>query len=174
MKEDQKNIIEFTILFNRYKKKIYNYVLRMTSDTMLAEDVVQNVFLKLYENLDRIYNKESVNFWLITTARNEMYSHFRSLKRKADEHQADLEEVDLATPISLEYEFDIRELREMILKELDSLPEEQKEVFILKEYTGMNYKEIAAVLSIDTELVKSRLYKTRQKLMKRLSKRIYN
>jgi len=62
----------------------------------------------------------------------------------------------------------------MILKELDNLPDEQKEVFILKEYTGMNYKEIADVMNIDTDLVKSRLYKTRQKLMKRLSKKIFN
>ena len=146
----------------------------MTSDTMLAEDVVQNVFLKLYENLSRIHNKESVNFWLITTARNEMYSHFRSAKRKADDRQADLDEVEVTAPVSLEYEFDLRELKEMILKELDTLPDEQKEVFILKEYTGMNYKEIADVMNIDTELVKSRLYKTRQKLMKRLSKKIFN
>jgi RNA polymerase sigma factor (sigma-70 family) len=174
LKENQKNIIEFTILFNRYKKKIYNYVLKMTSDSMLAEDVVQNVFLKLYKNLDRIHNKERINFWLITTARNEMYSHFRSVKRKVDDHQTDLEDVDIVSPVSMEYEFDIRELKEMILKELDTLPEEQKEVFILKEYTGMNYKEIADVMNIDTELVKSRIYKTRQKLIKRLSKKIFN
>ena len=146
----------------------------MTSDSMLAEDVVQNVFLKLYKNLDRIHNKERINFWLITTARNEMYSHFRSVKRKVDDHQTDLEDVDIVSPVSMEYEFDIRELKEMILKELDTLPEEQKEVFILKEYTGMNYKEIADVMNIDTELVKSRIYKTRQKLIKRLSKKIFN
>jgi RNA polymerase sigma-70 factor, ECF subfamily len=174
LKEDQKNIIGFTILFNRYKKKIFNYVLRMTSDTMLAEDVVQNVFLKLYENLDRIHNKESVNFWLITTARNEMYTHFRSAKRKAVDKSEDIDDVEVESPVSLEYEFDMREFKKMILKELDTLPDEQKEVFILKEYTGMNYKEIAEVMSIDVELVKSRLYKTRQKLMKRLSKRIFN
>jgi len=174
LKDDRENIIEFTILFNRYKKKIYNYVLRMTSDLMLAEDVVQNVFLKLYENLDRIRNKESVNFWLITTARNEMYSHFRSAKRKAVDKSEDIDYMEVESPVNLEYEFDMRELKKLILKELDTLPDEQKEVFVLKEYTGMNYKEIAEVLSIDMELVKSRLYKTRQKLMKRLSKKIFN
>jgi len=174
LKDDRENIIEFTILFNRYKKKIYSYVLRMTSDLMLAEDVVQNVFLKLYENLDRIRNKESVNFWLITTARNEMYSHFRSAKRKAVDKSEDIDYMEVESPVNLEYEFDMRELKKLILKELDTLPDEQKEVFVLKEYTGMNYKEIAEVLSIDMELVKSRLYKTRQKLMKRLSKKIFN
>lgn len=149
-------------------------MLRVTSDLMLAEDVVQNVFLKLYENLDRIRNKESVNFWLITTARNEMYSHFRSAKRKAVDKSEDIDYMEVESPVNLEYEFDMRELKKLILKELDTLPDEQKEVFVLKEYTGMNYKEIAEVLSIDMELVKSRLYKTRQKLMKRLSKKIFN
>ena len=87
----------------------------MTSDTMLAEDVVQNVFLKLYENLDRIHNKESVNFWLITTARNEMYTHFRSAKRKAVDKSEDIDDVEVESPVSLEYEFDMRELKKMIL-----------------------------------------------------------
>lgn len=146
----------------------------MTSDTMLVEDIVQNVFLKLYENLDNIRNKESINFWLITTARNELYSHFRKVKRKSEDHQEDIEEIDAEEPVSLEYEFDMRELKNMIMKELDTLPDEQKEVFVLKEYTGLSYKEIADLMSTDVELVKSRLYKTRQKLMKKLSKRIFN
>ena len=146
----------------------------MTSDTMLIEDMLQNVFLKLYENLGSIRNKERVNFWLITTARNELFSHFRKVKRKPEDHQEDIDEIDAGEPVSLEYEFDMRELKNMIIKELDALPEEQKEVFVLKEYTGLNYKEIAYVMNIDVELVKSRLYKTRQKLMKRLSKRIFN
>lgn len=146
----------------------------MTSDTMLVEDMVQNVFLKLYENLDNIRNKESVNFWLVTTARNELYSHFRRAKRKPENQKEDIEEIDIEETVSLEYEFDMRELKNMIMNELDTLPDEQKEVFILKEYTGLNYKEIADVMGIDVELVKSRLYKTRQKLMKKLSKRIFN
>ena len=146
----------------------------MTSDIMLVEDMVQNVFLKLYENLDTIRNKESINFWLITTARNELYSHFRKAKRKSENRREDIDEIDAEEPVSLEYEFDMRELKNMIMKELDTLPDEQKEVFVLKEYTGLSYKEIADLMSTDVELVKSRLYKTRQKLMKRLSKRIFN
>ena len=77
MESGQKNIIDFTIVFNRHKKKIYNYALRMVSDKMIAEDVVQNVFIKLYENLGKIRNKKSISFWLFKTARNEIYSHFK-------------------------------------------------------------------------------------------------
>ena len=56
------------------------------------------------------------------------------------------------------------------MKELENINPEQKEIFILKEYSGLSYKEIAVLTEIDEELVKSRLYKVRQKLIKRVSK----
>ncbi|MDZ7763196.1 MAG: sigma factor-like helix-turn-helix DNA-binding protein [Melioribacteraceae bacterium] len=63
-----------------------------------------------------------------------------------------------------------KELRELVMIELNDLPEEQKEVFVMKEYGGLSYKEISAALEIDENLVRSRLLKPRQKLIKRLSK----
>ena len=54
------------------------------------------------------------------------------------------------------------------MNELNGMAFEQREVFILKEYAGLSYKEIASVMNIDESLVKSRLFKTRQKLVKRL------
>ncbi len=54
--------------------------------------------------------------------------------------------------------------------ELDNMNEDFREVFILREYSGLNYKEIASLLKIDDELVKSRLYKARQKLINKISK----
>ena len=61
-------------------------------------------------------------------------------------------------------------MKELILQELNLLPVEQKDAYLLKEYGGLTYKEIASILEIKEELVKSRLYKTRQKLIKRISK----
>jgi RNA polymerase sigma-70 factor (ECF subfamily) len=60
---------------------------------------------------------------------------------------------------------EIKETAQLIINELDKLAPEQKEVFILKEYSGFSYSEIASLLEIDEALVKSRLYKTRQKLI---------
>jgi RNA polymerase sigma-70 factor (ECF subfamily) len=56
------------------------------------------------------------------------------------------------------------------MNELELLPQEQKEVYLLREYSGLSYKEIADIQQIDEELVKSRLFKTRQKLIKKVSK----
>ena len=61
-------------------------------------------------------------------------------------------------------------MNQLVMKELDKIAIEQRDVFLLKEYSGFSYKEIANMMNIDEELVKSRLYKTRQKLINRLSK----
>ena len=138
---------------------------------MRADDIVQDVFIKLFENLDRIHNKKSIQFWLFKTARNEILALFRSTKdKKLYTNKVDPEDVNLEDPLSLADEIESKELRKLILKELDSINDDFREVFILKEYSGLSYKEIASVLEIDEELVKSRLYKARQKLINRISK----
>ena len=166
MKETPKKIIEFTITYNKYKLRIYNYVLKMVSDKMLCEDIVQNIFLKLFENMDLIKNKNSISYWLFKTARNDVYSFYRSKKVKADQFNVlDADELIKPSSENLEVEFEKRELKNLILHELNNLPDDQKEVYLLKEYGGLSYKEIAGIMEIEESLVKSRLYKTRQKLI---------
>ena len=143
----------------------------MVNDQMLAEDIVQNVFLKLYENLDLIKNKDNISYWLFITARNEIYGYYRSKKSRVDQFNVyDAEEIEIEIPDKLEEIFELREMKEIILKELNNIPVEQREPFIMKEFSGLSYKEIASIMNIDKNTVKSRLYKTRQKLIQRISK----
>lgn len=169
MARSNKDIVEFTLIYNRHKVKVYNYVLRMINDKMMCEDIVQNVFLKFFENLNLIRNKNSVNFWLFKTARNEIYTYFRRKKVRVDQFGvADTDDIEIPNSANVELEYEHKELKELILTELDLMSFDQKEVFVLKEYAGLSYKEIASVMSIDENLVKSRLFKTRKKLVKRL------
>jgi RNA polymerase sigma-70 factor (ECF subfamily) len=143
----------------------------MLNDKMRADDVVQDVFIKLFENLDNIHNKQSIQFWLFKTARNEMMSFFRSTKtKKLFSEAADIDEVEIGSDVSLADEIENKELNKLILSELENMNEDFREIFVLKEYSGLSYKEIASLLSIDEELVKSRLYKARQKLINKISK----
>jgi RNA polymerase sigma factor (sigma-70 family) len=140
----------------------------MVNDKMLTEDIVQNVFIKLYENLENIREKEYVASWIYTTARNEIFGQFRRKLRKAEETVKEENEFPSDNDLATEYEN--IELKKIIMNELDLMPDEQKEVYLLREYSGLSYKEIADIQQIDEELVKSRLFKTRQKLIKRISK----
>jgi len=171
VKKSSNNIVQFTVAYNRYKNGIYNYVLKMVGNKMVCDDLVQNIFMKLFENLSSIKNKESIKFWLYTTARNEVYSYFR--KKKIDTTKFvndDTSDLDVVSKENLEYQYELKEMKKIILLELENISIEQKEIFLLKEYGGLSYKEIAVVSNIDENLVKSRLYKTRQKLIERISK----
>lgn len=137
---------------------------------MVCEDIIQNTFIKLFENLESLRNKDSVQFWLFTTVRNEIFSYYRTKKVRVDQFQVDdSDEIDAASEEKLDYNYEQKEIRELMSIELEKMAVEQREVFLLKEYGGLSYKEIADVMKIDEELVKSRLHKTRQKLIKRLS-----
>jgi len=145
----------------------------MVGNKMVCDDLIQNIFMKFFENLKSIKKRESIKYWLYTTARNEIYTYFR--KKKVDTSKfvtEDLSEVEKSSNENIEYQFELKEMKNLILKELESISIDQKEIFLLKEYGGLSYKEIAVISNIDENLVKSRLYKTRQKLIDRLSRMI--
>ncbi|HET55539.1 MAG TPA: sigma-70 family RNA polymerase sigma factor [Ignavibacteria bacterium] len=142
----------------------------MLNDKTLCEDVVQTVFLKLYENAELIRDKESTKSWLFTTARNEVFSIYRKKKVRKIVHSIEDEEEFGVNENSVPEDYEMKEIKELLQIELDDLPDEQREVYLLKEYGQLSYKEISGTLGIDEGLIKSRLYKTRQKLIRRLSK----
>lgn len=138
---------------------------------MVAEDITQNVFLKLYENFEQLRDKESANFWIFRSARNEYYNYYNKNKRN----------IEIGEPLinsekdefELESYIELKEIKAIVKSELNKMSYEQKEVYLLKEYGGLSYKEISETMDIDENLVKSRLYKVRQKLIEKISKLVW-
>lgn len=159
--------MEFKFYYAKHKSKLYFYVFRMLNDKMLTDDIVQNVFIKLYENMNNIRNTEFIAAWIYKTARNEVYSYLRQRKRKAEDL---IDDEELFCSEALTDEMDNVELRALIMSALETIPEEQREAYLLKEYSGFSYKEIASLQDIDEELVKSRLFHARKKLIAKISK----
>ena len=159
-------LIEFTLIFNKYKNSLFYFTLKMVNDNMLAEDIVQNTFIKLYDNMNRIRNFGSIKPWLYKTARNEMIGQIRKSGKYFNTIDEDHYSFEF-TEIHMEVEN--KELKEIINAQLDLLTPDFKEIYVLREYSGLTYSEIASVLNIDEDLVKSRLYKIRQKLIKYVS-----
>lgn len=161
----------FLDVFHRTKKKIYNFVLKMTYDRMMTEDIVQDVYLKFFESMDKLTSSSSAEIWLFTTARNQIYQYYRKKKIHTDKfNPEDIDTVELSSEESLEDQLELRDIRNHLQDELMYIPPEQKEVFLLKEFGGLSYKEISEMLNIDVELVKSRLHKVRKKIIDRISK----
>ena len=135
---------------------------------MIAEDITQSVFLKLFENFDSLNNKDSANYWLFRTARNEYFNFYKREKRKSEINESIISSKQ--NELELETVIELKEMKNIILAELDKMEVEQKEIYLLKEYGGLSYMEISKTLEIDIKLVKSRLYKVRQKLINKISK----
>jgi RNA polymerase sigma-70 factor (ECF subfamily) len=161
-------IIEFTLIYNKHKKPVYNFILKMIGRRDAAEDILQTVFLKYYENMDKIKNPERAPQWIYTVARNEIYQHMRN-KYKAFISYIESEDEN-RSEADLESELERKEISQMVKDEIDQLSSEHKEVILLKEMSGLSYKEIAQILNITEDLVKSRLFKARKKLSEKLLK----
>jgi len=145
----------------------------MVGDAMMCEDIIQNVFIKFFENMNRIRNREQIEVWLFTTTRNAIYTFYRTKSSHVDQFNVqDADEIEIDSSVKLDEELEMKELNEMIMNELDKVAIEQRDVFLLKEYGGLSYKEISDVMKIDENLVKSRLHKTRQKLINKISKAV--
>lgn len=171
LKKNNKNIVEFMLIYNRHKTKVYNFTLKMLGDTDLTKDVVQNVFMKLFTSLNNIKNKSSIQSWIFKTTRNEIYSVYRRKKiRNEVNYELNDELLSICTENKIDEDLEKKELKQLIFTNLNQLPHEQKEVFLLKEYGQLSYREISELLGVEEGLVKSRLYKTRQKLISILSK----
>lgn len=162
-------IYDFTILYNRHKLALYRYVLKITKSKMAAEDIVHNTFVKLYDHLGTI-DKNKTEQWLFRVARNETMERFRDMKmRREDELESAAETHSADSP---EGSLENVEISAVIEKELNAINREQSEVYRLKEHSGMNYRNIASLLEITEDLVRSRLFKARKKIKDAIVKAI--
>lgn len=173
MHTDDKALIEafkagddfaFVSLYNRYKGAIYTYCFKMLLDRELAQDVMQETFLRIYENRERLLHAGSFRAWTFTIARNQCLNQFR----RSNKHvQLDEERAEALPQAAAQSQVALLEKSEQIALVnhfLGRLKPEYREVIILREYQNLTYEEIAAVTRSTLSAVKSRLFKARRKL----------
>ncbi len=150
----------FVSLYNRYKGPVYAFCVKMLLDRTQAQDVMQETFLRIYENRDRLMKSSSFKAWLFTIARNQCLNQLRRASKQVplDEGVA---QVFPDGPVS---RLEKSEQVEMVNYYLAQLKPDYREVIILREYQNLSYEEIAAVTRSTLSAVKSRLFKARRKL----------
>jgi RNA polymerase sigma-70 factor (ECF subfamily) len=170
----------FSEIIGRYKGKLYNYILRMTSDAEDAEDLTQEVFIRMYSSLDSFRRQSSLNTWLFRIASNICIDAYRrNKKHKAIAYSLDepifgddsSEGSHEAPDISYEPHrvFMRIETAGQIEKALTKLPEKLREVVLLFDVEGIAYEEIAQIVDCPLGTVKSRLFNGRAQLRKLLT-----
>lgn len=162
---------EFIQAYTRLRKPVYNYVLRMVREKQQCEDMVQNAFLKLFEHYPQLRDRERVAAWIFRTVRNDVFQYFRTKQTHVDRFNVrDVDTIREQSPDNPEKDTEALNVKDIVRGELDKLPVEQKDVFLLREYGGLSYQEIADLQGTDIELVRSRLHKARAKLIDQIKR----
>ncbi len=169
----------FATLVSRHRGPVYNFILRYVGHRQRAEDVLQETWLKVVRNSSQWQPTARFTTWVYTIARNLCVDSARKESfRKVDSLDAPVGAEDDGRPRgeSVADEegagpdraaHNVR-MRPLIEKALAGLPEEQREVFLLREYQGIGFKEIAEVTGVNENTVKSRMRYALEGLRKRL------
>ena len=147
----------FKVLYDRHSPSIHAYCLKIVGDEDQAEDVFQETFIKFYQNIDPFMDNLNVFGFMIKIARNICLNFKRDRKQTVP-----IEEIDYLFKDTQNYEQ--KELLDLINRSLDLLDEEYREAFVLREYSGLDYNQIAKVANISVSNAKSRVFRARQKV----------
>ena len=150
----------FNTLVWRWQGRLYRFALRYSGDSEEARDLCQQSFIRAYRQLHRLRDPEHFATWLYQIAANLCRDHLRQ-RAQAQHVSLDAYEEASAQPhpaLCQAADMDKVELRDLINRALQTLPEEQRVVVVLKEYEGLKFREIAEVLNAPLNTVKSRLY----------------
>ncbi|WP_164974311.1 RNA polymerase sigma factor [Filimonas effusa] len=146
----------FAGLFTLYKDKVYAIALRMTESQMQAEDIVQDVFLRIWLRRDTLSELSHFKSYLYTATRNHVYNALKkiAMNDKLGEYLENSFHIEDILPDTKITE---REYRRFLQQALDQLPERQRQVFILIKQQGQKREEAAALLKVSPETVKYHL-----------------
>jgi len=152
------------LLINRYRKQVYTYIFLLVKNQHLAEDVFQDTFIKVIKSLDDGKYRDNGKFlaWVLRIAHNLVIDHYRKEKQlnvsSREDFGLDILNSHKFAARPAEDSMIDRQIRKDIRELVDSLPEEQKEVLILRQYCELSFKEIAehTNVSINTALGRMR------------------
>ena len=158
---------KYNFLFQKYKSDIYNYSLYMLGNQFDAEDAVQDVLIKTWENINN-FNVISAKAWIIKTTHNRCLDLLRKRKRTFNKEVSLDENVEAniidGDTSDLNNMIDNKIIEEKINQKIRLLPDNLKSVFVLYEIQGFKYREISKALDIPLNSVKVYLMRARKKL----------
>ena len=157
----------FSLIVRAYETPVFNYVLRVVGDRSLAEDLTQEVFLRVFQGLGSYSGRSLFTTWLFQVTKNRVLDELRAIERrprKAVQLEAapELEAVEL--PIER------AETVDALWRALGRMPVDLKLALLLRDIVGLSYNEIAEVLEVTLTTVKWRIFKAREDVQAALAR----
>ncbi len=150
---------DFTQQILPFKNKLFRFALQIVGNVAEAEDVVQEVFIKLWKSREKLQEYNNLEAWCMRLTKNQAIDKIRSKHRRVtDLDGVEITETD-ATPHRIA---EVNDLMNLVYQSLAKLPEKQRQIMHLRDIEGFTYQEISDTLEIPLNQVKVSLYRARQ------------
>ncbi|GAB4218710.1 MAG: RNA polymerase sigma factor [Candidatus Microgenomates bacterium] len=153
----------FGILIDRYKNKLERYVFYLINRKDELDDIVQEIFIKVFINLNSFDTKKKFSAWFFRIAHNQVVNFFKKYKKTLSIRD-DLKIID---DKNIEEDFEKKELKEILKKCIDEISLDYKEIILLYYFQDLSYEEISDVLKIPAGTVATKLSRAK-KILKKL------
>ena len=157
----------FSIIVRAYQVPVFNYVLRLVGDRALAEDLTQEVFLRVYQGLPRFSLRSKFTTWLFQVTKNRVLDELRAKERRP---VAPVNLDDVPPLEVVDQPVERVETIDALWRAIESLPVDLKMALLLRDVVGLSYNEIADSLEITLATVKWRIYKAREEVQLSLAR----
>jgi RNA polymerase sigma-70 factor (ECF subfamily) len=154
--------MEFLEIYDQFYQRVRKYILASVKDESVADDLIQETFIKIQENLDSLRDPAKISSWIFRIAYHLCQDHFRTLKKSSSHEEIHDGLVNLQeTPVQKKLEQG--EMSRCVQDQLHLLPEAQRSIIIFADVMDFSHQEIANILGLTVENVKVRLHRARKK-----------
>jgi RNA polymerase sigma-70 factor (ECF subfamily) len=167
----------FRLLVSDHGDRVYNTVLGMMQSPEDAEDVVQEVFISVFQNVGRFRGDAKLGTWMYRIAITKSLEALRRKSLKQSRMNTELKDADSLHAAPFQHPgvtLENREKAGILFRALERLPETQKTAFVLHKTEGLSYAEIGDIMEITLPAVESLIYRARQRLQKLLATFYHN
>ena len=156
-----------------HRRKVFNIAYKFVGKHDLAEDLTQDIFLKLYRSLDTFDRRANFQTWLISVSRNLCIDHYRSVRKERETINRDVDASTL-TPVSRDRsayaQLELRDRVQLLRAALDMLPPTLRTAVLMRDIQELTYQEIADRLNVPEGTVKSRINRGRTELARQIQR----
>jgi len=157
----------FSIIVRAYKQPVFNYVLRLTGDRALSEDLTQEVFLRVFQGLPGFSLRSRFTTWLFQVTKNRVLDELRAIERRPRA----VVNIDDVPPLEVvDAPAERSETIDAVWRAVELLNPDLKMALLLRDIVGLSYGEIAETLEITLATVKWRIYKAREEVQAALQR----
>ncbi len=168
----------FKFIVDKYKNFIFNISISIIQNTEEADDLTQEVFIQIYKSINKFKEKSRLSTWIYRITLSKCYEHIRFKKRKKrfskiiNLFREDGSSIDIPVFNHPGIILEKKEEGKMLFEAINSLSEEQKSAYILKNIQGLSYKKISRVMKKSTSSIESLIFRAKKNLKKYLEKKL--